>query len=42
MPRREDSWKCVCGTRVLSDEEDNVVELDGVLHSCDDEDEDDF
>lgn len=40
-----ESWKCVCGVTVahdLSQEEKLVVELDGVVHSCDVEDDDDY
>lgn len=40
-----ESWKCVCGVTVahdLNQDEAVVVELDGVVHSCDDEGDDDF
>lgn len=39
---RQDSWKCVCGWTVHHDDEGTVVELDGVVHTCDVEDEDDY
>jgi len=46
---RSDSWKCVCGvtveysrTQFGEDDAPLVVELDGVVHSCDTEDDDDF
>lgn len=46
-----DSWKCSCGVTVRRalaqgdedpEREGDVVELDGVVHSCDTEDDDDF
>lgn len=45
---RSDSWKCSCGVTVryetdpLGESGDEVVELDGVAHTCDNEDDDDF
>lgn len=48
MNRRDDSWKCACGVTVeyekdpLGHRGETVVELDGVVHSCDTEDDDDF
>lgn len=50
--RGGDSWKCSCGVTVLyatdqgdedpEQEDREVVELDGVVHSCDAEDDDDY
>lgn len=49
---RSDSWRCPCGVTVLhavaqgdedpEREESEVVELDGVVHTCDVEDDDDW
>jgi hypothetical protein len=48
---RRDSWKCSCGVTVRRaepqgdedpEQEGDLVELDGVVHSCDVEDDEDF
>lgn len=52
LPDVDDSWRCSCGVTVRyatdqgdgdpEQEEPDVVELDGVQHSCDAEDDEDY